>query len=124
MRTMAILLLGVVLPAHAYLPYVPVTKPTVNLDRPGVLEALQRSDPRTHSRIVAIVTLAHESPCQMDEFARLTRVEFDARNARCGMAVKTSYPAKLQLSFELGDTRYVSVVTMKPMERLVPAPLP
>jgi hypothetical protein len=121
MRTLAILLLAVALPAQAYLPSITAAKRTVHLNRPGVLEALQRSDPETHRRVLAIVTLAHESPCQMDEFARVTRVEFDARNARCGMVVKTSYPAKLELSFELGDTRYLSIVTMKATERLVPA---
>lgn len=93
----------------------------VNLDRPGALQALERDNPDHYRRVTGILAVSQQTPCQMDEFEKVTRVRFDARAARCGMLVKTSYPAKLQLSFALDDTRYVGQVTMAMTERLVPA---
>jgi hypothetical protein len=93
----------------------------VNLDRPGVLEALERDRPDIHRRVLGVLQLARSSPCQMDDFEKVTRVQYDAVNARCGNLVKTSYPAQLQLSFTIEGTRYVSAVVMDRSERLTPA---
>ena len=118
MRIAAAILLAFLAP-HASATATPAK--IVNLDRPGVLQALQRENPDHFRRVTGILAASQETPCQMDEFEKVTRVRFDARGARCGMIVKTSYPAKLQLSFALDDVRYLGMVTMSMTERLVPA---
>ena len=96
----------------------------VDLDKPGAMETLQRENPKRFERVSGILDLATEMPCQTDEFAKVSRARFDVDGARCGVLLKTSDPAKRQLSFVVDDTSYVSVVTMKREERLVPAKWP
>lgn len=93
----------------------------IDLDQPGALQTLARENPQHFERAAGILRLASDMPCQMDEFAKVSKVRFMAAGAGCGALLFTSYPAKRRLSFTLDDTEYVSVVTMKAEEKLVPA---
>jgi hypothetical protein len=93
----------------------------VNLDRPGAFEALARENPEHFRRVADVLRIADELPCHTEKFG-LTVAKFDARDARCGLLLMTSYPAKRHLSFVLDRTRYVTVVTMRDLGMtLVPA---
>jgi len=84
----------------------------VDLDRPGVMDAVAREDPLLHLRITQIRTLATRMPCFTDEFKRTLTVKFEARDAGCGLFLMTSYPSKRRLQFTLGEMRYVTVVAL------------
>ena len=118
MRVFAVLLLGC---AAAMVYAEPPAKHRVDLDKPGALEALERENPEHFRRVSGILTLATEMPCHIDIFAKVIRARFDAEEAKCGVPLQTSDPAKRRLSFVLGETNYVSIVKMKQTERLVPA---
>lgn len=83
----------------------------VNLDEPGALEAVKRENPGHHRRLTGILAAASEMRCQPDKVGRLS-VEYDAREAHCGVLVMTSYPAKRKLSFILDTTAYRATVTL------------
>jgi hypothetical protein len=118
MRVFVVLLLGC---AAAMVYAGPAAKHRVDLDKPGAIEALKRENPEHFRRVSGILTLATEMPCHTDNFANVIRARFDAEEAKCGVLLQTSDPAKRRLSFVLGETNYVSVVKMKQTERLVPA---
>jgi hypothetical protein len=97
-------------------------QPPVDLDRPGVLDSVQRDNPQLHLKITQIRNLATRMPCLGDEFKLTLAVKFEVKDAACGLLLKTSYPAKRTFSFTLGETRYVTVVDMDESEnRLIPA---
>jgi hypothetical protein len=93
----------------------------VDLDKPGALEAVQRDQPEHYRRITEILTVANEVPCQTEQFGRVIEAKYEARDGHCGLLLKTSYPAKRELSFTLETTRYSTVVTMRDTSKLVPA---
>jgi hypothetical protein len=83
----------------------------VNLDEPGALDAVKRDNPDHHRRVTGILAAASEMQCRPDKVGRLS-VEYDAREAHCGVLVMTSYPAKRKLSFVLDTTAYRATVTL------------
>lgn len=85
---------------------------SIDLDRPGLLEALERENPRHYLKIVQIRQLASRMPCT-DQFRRTLAVKFEAADARCTLLVLTSYPPQRRLSFELDATRYTTKVRME-----------
>ena len=86
------------------------------------METLERENPGHYRSIEYILALATHMPCDSDAFRRTLSVRFEARDARCGLLLMTSYPSKRHLGFTLGDTRYVKVVEMdESLNRLVPA---
>lgn len=93
----------------------------VNLDRPGALERLKGENPAHYERASGILLAATEMPCQVDKFSKVMRAKFEAKDANCGVMLKTSDPAQRRLSFVLDDTPYVAVIRMKKAEKLVPA---
>ena len=82
---------------------------TVDLDRPGALAALERSNPRHFAKLERLL---HDT-MRRDEatVARFIRTA-GATGIHRGNMIKTSYPAKAPLSFTLDDTRYVITVTL------------
>jgi hypothetical protein len=82
----------------------------LDLDRPGVMEGVERNDPQLHLKITGIRDLATRMPCFADEFKRTLTVKFEARDAGCGVLLMTSYPSKRRLLFTLGEVRYVGRV--------------
>jgi hypothetical protein len=93
----------------------------VNLDRPGALERLKGENPAHYERASGILLAATEMPCQVDEFPKIMRVKFKAKDANCGVMLRTSDPAQRRISFVLDNTQYVAVIRMKKAEKLVRA---
>jgi hypothetical protein len=85
---------------------------TVQLDRPGVLDSIRAERPDHYYRIAGILRIADTMPCHTPQFGHRA-VEYEARDARCGLALLTSYPAKRRLSFVLDEVAYVTTVTMR-----------
>jgi hypothetical protein len=82
----------------------------VDLDRPGALAALQRSNPTHYDKVRRIMEGVLQRPAV--EVPRWIRTTFTARDVRYAPIVLTSHPAKRRLSFALDDTRYEAVVTL------------
>ena len=95
----------------------------VNLDQPGALEALQRSNADHYRRAVGIINASYDMSCQVPEFDRYIRARFDAIAAACGALVKTSYPPQRVLSFLIDRTMYSRTVYFKVDAAIRPAEL-
>jgi hypothetical protein len=83
---------------------------TVDLDAPGALEALRRSNPghfEATRRILEGVLQRSDA-----EVRRWLQVSFGARDVSYAPVVLTSHPPKRRLSFALDDTRYETVLTL------------
>ena len=93
----------------------------IDLDKPGVMEAIEQDQPDHHRRIAQILSVASEMPCHTEQFGRAVEARYEAQNAHCGVLLKTSLPSKRLLSFALDGTRYSTVVTMNETSKLVPA---
>jgi hypothetical protein len=83
---------------------------TVNLDQPGALQALQRSNPTHYEKIQKIMDQLLRQPDA--EVPHWMQANFDARDATYGPILLTSLPPKRRLSFTLDDTRYEAIVTL------------
>jgi len=84
--------------------------PTIDLDRPGALEALAQGNPEHYAKVKVILEgIARQRDADVP---RWMRVGFDARDVGYAPIVLTSRPAKRRLSFALDDTRYVAVVVL------------
>ena len=84
---------------------------SINLDRPGQLEALERENPALYRKIVQIREFASRMPCT-DEFRRTLAVKFEAAEAKCTLQIATSYPSQRWFSFKLDETSYTTRVRM------------
>jgi hypothetical protein len=84
--------------------------PTIDLNRPGALEALQHSNPTHYKKVRKIIDGLLEKPDAA--VPRWIENNFDARNVNYGPVLLTTDPAKKRLSFALDDTRYEAVVTL------------
>jgi hypothetical protein len=83
---------------------------TINLNKPGVLEALQQSNPTHYEKVRKIMEDVLQKPD--DDVHRWIQTNFDARNVSYAPILLTSDPPKKRLSFALDDTRYEAVVTL------------
>ena len=84
--------------------------PTVDLDRPGALAALEQTNPAHHAKVKLILAGVTRNPDS--DVPRWMRVGFDARDVSYAPIVLTSHPAQRRLSFALDETRYVSVIVL------------
>lgn len=84
---------------------------SINIDRPGQLEALERENPGHYLKILQIREFASRMPCT-DEFRRTLAVKFEAADAKCTLQVATSYPSQRWFSFKLDATSYTTKVRM------------
>jgi hypothetical protein len=93
----------------------------VNLDKPGVLEAIEKRNPAHHRRIVEILRVAQAEPCET--LPQILKTQFDAVGTKCSSyMLLTSDPPKRHLTFTLADTVYVTnVVQYKLRGKLTPA---
>jgi len=95
-------------------------KRTVYLDR-VVLEDLKKSSPARYAQVRSVMAAASEicAPNAGRQWA-IANVE----SASCfGMVLKTSYPPKREIGFQIDDTWYVALVTVRDAPaRLVAAP--
>lgn len=83
---------------------------TVNLNKPGALEALQQSNPTHYEKVRKIL----DGILQQPDVAvpRWIQTNFDARDVNYAPILLTSDPPKRRLSFALDETRYETVVTL------------
>ncbi len=85
----------------------------VDLDRPGALAEVRRENPEHYQAIKRILA---EAPTRRPEtVAGWVRTAFDAEMSSV-MRIKTSYPPKARLSFQLEHTRYEAVITLQNTE--------
>ena len=84
--------------------------PTVDLDRPGALAALEQTNPAHYAKVKLILAGVTRNPDS--DVPRWMRVGFDARDVSYAPIVLTSHPAQRRLSFALDETRYVSVIVL------------
>ena len=80
---------------------------SIDLDRPGQLEALERENPGHYLKIAQILEFASRMPCT-DEFRRTLAVKFEAADAKCTLLILTSYPSQRRFSFVLDATSYTT----------------
>ncbi len=85
---------------------------TIDLDLPGNLEAVQRTNPDHFARIERILDEVPRRLTSEQAVATWMRAEFQARNVRYADLIMTSLPPKKRLEFSLDDTSYVKVVTL------------
>ena len=83
---------------------------TVNLNKPGALEALQRSNPTHHEKVRRILDGILQQPDAA--VPRWIETNFEARNVSYAPILLTSDPPKRRLSLALDDTRYEAIVTL------------
>ena len=89
----------------------PITAgPTVDLDQPGALQALARTNPDHAAKVRLILEGVARTPDS--DVPRWMRVAFDARDVDYIPVVLTSHPAKRRLSFVLDGTRYAAVIVL------------
>ena len=104
MRAIAILAVAVSLASSA----APPTK-AVDLNRPGVLEGIEKQDKPLYERIHGVLKAAEMEPC--DTLPKVVQTQFRANLETCrGHDILTSYPAKIRVSFRIDDTLYSSNV--------------
>jgi len=92
---------------------------TIDLDVPGALGQLERSDPARHARVMRLVSAAQRQSCHSDDFRRLQHVVV-AKEVDCSMFLRTSYPPQQRLTFALDGAVYTTVVVL---HRFAPSPL-
>ena len=81
---------------------------SVDLNRPGVLEAIEKSDKGLYDRIHGVLKAAEIEPCEtLPRLVQTLHVGMESCN---GHDILTSYPAKIRVSFRIDDTLYSSNV--------------
>lgn len=85
----------------------------IDLDQPGAIERVQRDNPAHYGVIRRI--LAEAPVMRPRAITGWIRTAYDAK-ARDVLLVKTSHPPRARLEFALGDTRYVTFVTLRNVE--------
>jgi hypothetical protein len=79
----------------------------VNLDRPGVLDTVQRDNPEHYRKITEILRIAQAEPCET--LPQVLKVRFNALGTDCrAYQLLTSDPPKRHLAFTLDGTNYVT----------------
>lgn len=94
--------------------------PLIDLDRPGALEALQRSNPAHYEKVRQIMDgVLRRSDA---EVPRWMQASFNAHDVTYVPIVMTSHPPKRHLSFALDATRFEMIVTLTNVRgEIVPA---
>ena len=82
----------------------------IDLNAPGALEALQRSNPTHYETVRKILEGVLQRPDT--DVPRWIQTSFAARDVSYVPVVLTSHPPKRRLSFALDATRYEAVVVL------------
>jgi hypothetical protein len=82
----------------------------IDLNAPGALDALARSNPVHYERIRAILDGILQQPD--GNVPRWIHANFDGRDVSYAPIVLTSHPPKRRLSFALDATRYETVIVL------------
>ena len=88
----------------------PPPEKLVNLNAPGVLQQLERTNPAHHKKVVAI--LNGVTAQQVTDVPRWLQTTFAARNVTYRPLMFASNPPKRDLSFVLDDTSYQARVIL------------
>lgn len=86
------------------------SRPPVNLNKPGALEALEQSNPTHYEKVRQILEGILKQPDAA--VPGWIQTNFDARNVNYAPILMTSDPPKRRLSFTLDEARYEAVVTL------------
>jgi hypothetical protein len=89
------------------------TAATVDLNRPGALDALKASDPGRYDQVSRILQVAERTSCRYVGPEIFKAAGLDVQQASCGMTLLTSLPAKRYIHFTLDATRYTAIVSMQ-----------
>jgi hypothetical protein len=94
---------------------------TVDLNRPGALEAIEKRDKPLYERIHGVLKAAEMEPC--DTLPKVVQAQFHANLEACrGHEILTSYPAKIRVAFRIDDILYTSnVIQPKIVGKALPA---
>ena len=97
-----------------------VPSPSVDLDKPGALEALQREKPAHYAKVLEMMEKVQAVPFsekgQHDLRLELQKPDVTRRQ------IETSFPAKTRLTVPVDDTEYkITVVYTKNPGTIVPA---
>jgi hypothetical protein len=97
---------------------VPAPSREVNLDRPGVLEAIEQSNPAHYAKILVIMRISQMEPCEHVPAILKTKEGVGVDDVRCdSFVLLTSYPPKRHMTFVLDDVRYTSNVAQVQLQR-------
>lgn len=97
----------------------PAIPPTINLNSEGAMELLQRSDPQQYSRVAQFLEAAESLSCGGRELGAM-QASMNVTALSCGFMLKTSYPPKRVVSFNLGQQRYTKLVTLRTVSATIP----
>jgi hypothetical protein len=93
---------------------------SIDLDRPGAMEALARDNPVHHAKIERIIAGVLQRPER--EVPRWLQTSFAASDVSFAPVILTSDPPKRRLSFALDGTRYLTLLTLSHVKgTIVPA---
>lgn len=94
---------------------------TVDLDKPGALAALEKSNPHHYQAVIKRVSQVEHMNCAPSP--GLLRAQRPAEHARCrSYLIGTSYPAKVHLFIPIEQSQYVITAYVDPaLDRLMPA---
>jgi hypothetical protein len=97
-----------------------VPSQSVDLDKPGALEALQRDKPAHYAKVLEMMERVQAVPLAA-EGQRDLRLEVQKPDVT-RRQIETSFPAKTRMTVPLGDTEYkITVVYTKNPATVVPA---
>ena len=85
----------------------------IDLNRPGMMEALAERNPIHYHKVIAILAEIREH--QVADVPKWMRASFDAREVSYTSVLLVSNPPKRDLSFVLGSTMYKVRVTLDPI---------
>ena len=95
----------------------PVTiKHTVYLDH-VILEEMKKSDPERYARVREVMATASEA-CGNNAGRLWSIVNVPAPAGCSGMFLKPSFPPKREIGFQIDDTWYIALVTVREMPAL------
>lgn len=87
----------------------------IDLDKPGVIEQLQRDHPQRFEAVSAVLRAWQHMPCKPGELETL-RVQFGIKDLECNLLIMTSYPPKRHVAFEFDGARYKATVVLQDMD--------
>ena len=96
-----------------------VNTPAINLNSEGAMELLRRSDPQEYSRVAQFLEAAESMSCGGRELGAM-QASMNVTALSCGFMLKTSYPPKRVVSFNLGQRRYTKLVTLRTVSATIP----
>jgi type II secretory pathway component GspD/PulD (secretin) len=102
---------GGVVQIHPGKPLEANISPSIDLNSPGAMDLLRRSNPQDYSRVTQVLEAAAASSCGGRELSAI-QARLSVTDLSCGMLLKTSNPPQRVVTFNLGVKRYTKLVTL------------